>query len=244
MNKLKTVLLITKDPVLTNALDRILKDSYKVVDFTNLQSSMDYVYSSTPDVLLLDIKADDPVTVNILNELKGDPIFGHLSVLAVFEDIFVIPRWDRLLVDDYVRKSCLEADMLLRVDLCVQRAERMVEVNPLTRLPGNINIMKQTQRRLDSGETFALAYADLDYFKPYNDKYGFSRGDEVLKMLGRLILNTVKDRQSHGSFVGHIGGDDFIFIMDFDLIEDAAVRITDYFDRIIPTFYDADDRTR
>jgi diguanylate cyclase (GGDEF)-like protein len=117
-----------------------------------------------------------------------------------------------------------------------------VEINPLTRLPGNITITKQIQGRLDQGEIFALAYADIDYFKPYNDKYGFGRGDEILKMLGRLILNLVKQKQSQKSFVGHIGGDDFIFLMEPALVEETAAEVVDTFDRIVPTFYDPADR--
>jgi diguanylate cyclase (GGDEF)-like protein len=117
-------------------------------------------------------------------------------------------------------------------------------VNPLTKLPGNISINRQIQGRLDSGEIFALAYADLDHFKPFNDYYGFTRGDEVIRIAGRLILNIVKNMQAQGSFIGHIGGDDFIFIMDLGLVEDAAKEIIDAFDRIIPTLYEPEDRER
>jgi diguanylate cyclase (GGDEF)-like protein len=244
MNNLKTIIVISRDMVLTNIVDRLLKDSYRVVDFSNIQSSLDYIYTSIADLMIIDIAMDDAVAITLLNEMKSDPIFGRLPVLAIFEDHFVIPKWDHLLVDDYVRRSCLEADILLMVDLCIHRAERMVEVNPLTRLPGNIAITKQIQRRLDNNEVFALAYADLDYFKPYNDRYGFSRGDEVLKMLGRLILNTVKKNQAQGSFVGHIGGDDFVFMMDVEHIEETASEIIDNFNKIIPTFYDPEDRAR
>jgi len=122
------------------------------------------------------------------------------------------------------------------------RSERVVEVNPLTRLPGNISIMRTIQALLDQDDMFGVGYADLDNFKPFNDHYGFSRGDEVIKMTGRLILNTVKTKQAKGSFVGHIGGDDFIFVMDADLIDDTASEIVTTFDRIISTFYDASDR--
>lgn len=243
MNNRKTVVVIAKDMVLTSIIDRVLKDSYNMVDFSDIQSSLDYIYNSIPDMLIIDIGVGtDDLTIRILNEIKGDPIFGQLPVLAIFDDRFVIPDWDYLLVDDYLRKSCLETELLTKVGLCIHRAERMVDVNPLTRLPGNIAIIKQIQKRLDNAEIFALAYADLDYFKPFNDRYGFSRGDEVLKMLGRLILNTVKVRQPHGSFVGHIGGDDFVFIMNVEHIEETSEEIIDNFNRIIPTFYDAEDR--
>jgi diguanylate cyclase (GGDEF)-like protein len=244
MNSVKTAVVITKDMVLTSIADRILKDSCVVAVFTNIQSSLDYIYNSTPDILIADINVDDPVTTNILNELKGDPIFGHLPVLAIVDDDFILPDWDYLFIDDYMKRSCLEAEIFQKVNLCIRRAERVVETNPLTRLPGNIAIIKEIQKRIDSDEVFALAYADLDYFKPYNDRYGFSRGDEVLKMLGRLILNSVKESQPHGSFVGHIGGDDFVFIMDLDRMESTSREIIDNFRKIIPTFYDYEDRAK
>lgn len=244
MNNLKTVVVISRDMVLTSIVDRLLKDSYIVTEFSNIRSSLDYIYSSIPDLMIIDITADDTLSITLLNEMKSDPIFGRLPILTIFEDQFVIPMWDNLLIDDYLRRSCLEIELLAKVSLCIHRAERMVEVNPLTRLPGNIAIIKQIQKRLDNNEIFALAYADLDYFKPYNDRYGFSRGDEVLKMIGRLILNTVKGRQAHGSFVGHIGGDDFVFMMDVEHIEETASEIIDNFNKIIPTFYDPEDRAK
>ena len=242
-NRLKTVVVVTRDVVLTSIIDRFLKDSYSIVVFTKIEHSLDYIYNSLPDLLIIDISLDDVVTIGIINDLKSDPIFGQVPVLAVLSDDFIIPKWDYLFIEDYVRRSYIETDIIAKADLCIKRAERVIEINPLTRLPGNITIIKQIQRRLETGEIFAIAYADLDYFKPFNDKYGFGRGDEVLKMLGRLILNTVKHKQPN-SFVGHIGGDDFIYIMGPDLVESATQEILDNFDRIIPTFYDAEDRAK
>ncbi len=244
MSKEKTIVLITGDMALEGIISRFLSESYGVTAFTSMHSSLDYIYSTIPDMLVVDIGEDYASTISVLNEVKSDPIFGHVPVLAIFDDDYVLPNWDQFYIEDYIRKASIEKEMLPKIDLCMHRAERIVEINPLTRLPGNIAINKQIQKRLDAGEIFALAYADLDYFKPYNDKYGFSRGDEVLKMLGRLILNSVKEHQRHGGFVGHIGGDDFVYIMDFELIESASGKIADYFDRIIPTFYDSDDRAK
>ncbi|MCX5813526.1 MAG: GGDEF domain-containing protein [Proteobacteria bacterium] len=140
--------------------------------------------------------------------------------------------------------SDLEREILPRVELCIIRSERVVEINPLTRLPGNISINKQIQDRLDANEIFALAYLDIDHFKPFNDKYGFSRGDEVIKVVGRLILNIVKNKQAQNSFVGHIGGDDFIYIMNEDIVEETSAEIVGAFNRIIQTFYDPEDREK
>jgi diguanylate cyclase (GGDEF)-like protein len=239
---MKTIVVVTGDMVLAGLVERTLGPTFKIVLFHRVQSSLDHIYQAIPDLILVDLRPDDPLTLMVLSDLKTDPIFGQIPVLAVWDDAYALPGWDQLRLDDYLWSSNLEKELKNRLELCIQRAEWNVEINPLTRLPGNITITKQIQNRLDQGEIFALGYADIDYFKPYNDKYGFSRGDEILKMLGRLILNLVKQKQSRKSFVGHIGGDDFIFIMEPALVEETAAEIVDNFDRIVPTFYDPADR--
>ena len=243
MSAFRPVVLITKDLVLRNRLERVLTDSFRVILFSSLQSSLDYIYSSMPDLMVVEaMGVDDSYTRGILNDLKNDPIFGQIPIMVIVEDQTVSPDWHKLVADDYVRKSSLEAEAKARVELCLERSARFVEINPLTRLPGNITILKQIQSRLDSGDIFAVAWADLDDFKPFNDKYGFARGDEVLKMVGRLILNTVKEEQPSNSFVGHIGGDDFVFIVDFDSATNVSEKIIKNFDGIISIFYDEEDR--
>jgi len=242
---LKSVVLLTADLVLRNKLERLLADSFRVVLFSNIQSSLDYVYSSMPDLIVIESAGvNDPWTWGILSDLKNDPIFGQIPVMVVAEDTMVSPNRHGMIADDYVRKSNLEAELRARVELCLQRSARFVEINPLTRLPGNIAILKQIQSRLDSGEVFAVAWADLDDFKPFNDKYGFSRGDEVLKMVGRLILNTVKEEQPANSFIGHIGGDDFVFIVNYEQVGVISEKIIRNFDGIISIFYDEEEREK
>jgi diguanylate cyclase (GGDEF)-like protein len=241
---MQTIVHITGDQTLAGLVEKHLGEAYKLVFFYQIQSSLDYIYRSLPDLILIDLRPGDPLVALLLSDLKEDPIFGQVPVLAVLADDYPITGWEELKCDDYLRRSLLDTDLAARVGLCILRAERNVEVSPLTRLPGNITIIKQIQSRLDRGDIFALAYADIDYFKPFNDKYGFSRGDEVLKMLGRLILNIVKQRQSQKSFVGHIGGDDFVFIVEPALAEEIAGEIIDNLDQIIPTFYDPEDRER
>jgi len=239
---MKTAVVISRDTALVAITERILDGICRVVPFSNIQSGLDYIYSIIPNLLVVDAAFDDPHGVEMLDTLKSDPIFTHLPVLAAIDERSSMPDWETVMAEDYVWKAQIENDLLPRAKLCMLRSERVVEVNPLTRLPGNISIIRTIQRRLDAGDLFGVAYADLDSFKPYNDHYGFGRGDEVIKMTGRLILNTVKNSQAKGSFVGHIGGDDFIFVMDADLIDDTASEVVTAFDRIIATFYDASDR--
>jgi diguanylate cyclase (GGDEF)-like protein len=241
---MKTIVVVSQDIVLINFLDKALKNIYKTILFSNIQSALDFIYNSLPDLLVLDINPNDSFTIAIVNNLKEDPISNQLPVMAILSEDAVIPGWESLFVEDYIRRTDLENELPTRIALCITRSERVVEINPLTRLPGNISINRQIQGRLDRNVSFALAYGDLDYFKPFNDKYGFSRGDEVIKITGRLILNIVKNRQPRNSFIGHIGGDDFIYLVETDNMEDASQEIIDAFDRIIPTFYDPSDREK
>ena len=81
--------------------------------------------------------------------------------------------------------------------------------NPLTQLPGNVPINEHIDRMLAAGSGFVAAYVDIDNFKPYNDTFGYRRGDDVIQSLGRLICEAADARQD---FVGHIGGDDFFVV--------------------------------
>lgn len=81
--------------------------------------------------------------------------------------------------------------------------------NPLTGLPGNVPIQEHLERLLANGQTFVTAYFDLDHFKPYNDVYGFRRGDDIIQMLARILRESCN---AELDFVGHIGGDDFVVL--------------------------------
>jgi diguanylate cyclase (GGDEF)-like protein len=207
-------------------------------------AALDYIYNSVPHLAIIDFGINEADSLTLFNNLKEDPIFSQLPVLAILPADYPLGKLFTFLVEDYVWRSDIDGALADRAHLCLLRAERIVEINPLTRLPGNISINRQIQGRLDRGEIFALGYADLDYFKPLNDKYGFSRGDEVIRVTGRLILSMVNNGQPKGSFTGHIGGDDFIFIMEPQHIEQTAKGIIETFDGIIPTFYDHQDKVK
>ena len=81
--------------------------------------------------------------------------------------------------------------------------------NPLTQLPGNVPLNEHIDRLIAAGGQFVVCYADIDRFKPYNDTYGYRKGDDVVLMLAEVLEGAV-DRQR--DFVGHIGGDDFLVL--------------------------------
>ncbi len=100
------------------------------------------------------------------------------------------------------------ADQLVR-SVTETRIEAARHANPLTFLPGNVPISQHIDRLLASGSRFVACYADLNNFKPFNDQYGYWRGDEMIRLLARVVLSHCDAQQD---FVGHVGGDDFLIL--------------------------------
>lgn len=117
-----------------------------------------------------------------------------------------------------------------------------LDASPLTRLPGNIAIERDINRRLRDRAIFAMCYIDLDNFKSYNDRYGYIKASEVLKKVGKIIYEQVKGLGSQDAFVGHIGGDDFVVIINADLAEASCKAIIKNIDELVPSYYSEEDR--
>ena len=118
-------------------------------------------------------------------------------------------------------------------------------ISPLTGLPGNVQIQAEMQTRLASGRKYAMMYVDLDNFKAYNDTYGFSNGDEIIKLTARIITKNVMERdEKEHNFVGHIGGDDFVAIVEDDDYEEICQNIIAEFDKSVEDCFTKEDVER
>jgi len=118
-----------------------------------------------------------------------------------------------------------------------------LDASPLTRLPGNIAIERSINRRLREQIPFAMCYLDLDNFKSYNDRYGYIRASELIRTTGELIHDVVKRQNDPDAFVGHIGGDDFVVIIDYRLAKAVCQTVIHDFDAMIPAYYSEEDRS-
>ena len=119
-----------------------------------------------------------------------------------------------------------------------------LDANPLTRLPGGVAIEQKLKTLLAEEAPLAFCLADLRNFKAFNDRYGYARGNEVILGTAEIIRQAVKEHGREGDFIGHVGGDDLVFIVspaDYDRI---CGHIVGNFDRRIATFYDSEDRER
>lgn len=124
---------------------------------------------------------------------------------------------------------------------CLQES---IDLNPLTKLPGNGIINREINRWMQGKTKFAVCYLDIDHFKSFNDKYGYLKGDIIIKETASIIQSAL-ERYGNGNgndFIGHIGGDDFIIITTPDTVEEICQEIINSFDRFVPTVYEKKDR--
>jgi len=145
--------------------------------------------------------------------------------------------------EDLIHGTWIDHLEKVRIRQVIERSRRDLAVNSTTRLPGAAIIEHEIAHQIELGTEFAICYADLDNFKAYNDYYGYVFGDRVIKLTARIIKDIVFDVCPSG-FVGHIAGDDFLYIVSIDLIDQVCSAIIKTFDSIIPWRYEEEDRER
>ncbi len=130
----------------------------------------------------------------------------------------------------------------LLIKLAEVQVNQAMYANPLSGLPGNKLIEEKMQEFLnDDMNAFSFLYIDLDHFKEYNDTYGFKKGDLLLKEVSNLLSKNIFLHDDDHSFVGHIGGDDFVVILPHHNYQDICKNIVSEFDVRIKQFYHATD---
>lgn len=120
--------------------------------------------------------------------------------------------------------------------------EEAKQLNPLTDLPGNPVIEKEISRRLNNQENICVLYLDLDNFKAYNDRYGYKKGDEIIKFTAQILNQAIWKKGGNKDFLGHIGGDDFVIITSsLYRGEEISQDIIENFDHNIFKYYNEAD---
>lgn len=243
----KHFFLVTADSALEGALRALWpEEEVRWTSFERGTSALEFLFSNPPDLLVVDERLPDLKGTDLVRLIKGENVYRQLPVILCLdgEDSLRDQPFEVLEIDDFLVKPVKPAITRSRLVLAYHRATRELDASPLTKLPGNTSSIHKIQDLIDRREDFALAYIDLDHFKSFNDKYGFSRGDEVLLMTARVIVNSIRGFMGANTFVGHVGGDDFVFIVPPDKAESACQQVLDNFDSIVPHFYDEEDRIR
>jgi GGDEF domain-containing protein len=196
-----------------------------------------------PRLVVFDARSGDRSALAACDRLKKDSYTGVVPALVLSAKGYTaISSGFDAGADEVIPDGMEEAESVRRLDSLLSRSDRDLGVHPSTRLPGAGSIEAEIGRRLESPELFAVCYADLDHFKEYNDRYSYNEGDRVIRILAMLLHDVVKGVCGEAGFVGHIGGDDFIFVIPYDYINEICGEVTSTFDLLVPYQYSEPDR--
>ncbi|MFT3835430.1 MAG: response regulator [Myxococcaceae bacterium] len=198
------------------------------------------------DLLLLDVSLPDGDGFTLFEELKAERASAPLSVIFISArtETSAKVRALKLGGDDYLTKPFDALELGARVETVLRRRSQEAASSPTTLLPGSAMIEKEVQRRYESRQPFAFCYLDLDNLKAYNDYYGFAKADGVVRQTGDLLREIFALHGAPGDFLGHVAGDDFVFVVSQESVDRICQRAVETFDRIIPLYYDRADRER
>ncbi|NDI84085.1 EAL domain-containing protein [Undibacterium sp. B2R-29] len=252
----------------SSAVGKILRTS-PTIPSSMLNNQVDAIFLENPKLQMLPV-VDDGIPVGIINryhmidsfarpyqrELYGKkscrvfmdahPIIvdKHTSMQEV-SHIIVQANPDHLINGIMLTENgkyigiCTGPDLMREITQMQINAARYA--NPLTQLPGNVPINEHIEQLLEKQEKFCACYCDLDHFKPFNDVYGYRRGDDIIQMTSEVLK---KHCDLNQDFIGHIGGDDFIILFRSADWEARCRAILDSFALEIQDFYSNEDRER
>ena len=238
MDDQKKILVVDDDDVARALISGIVRGHkrFKIITAENGEEGIHQAKRELPDLILLDIMMPQIDGYQVCKILRENISTRYIPIIMLSAKGGVDSQVQgfELGADDFITKPFNHSELLARIEALIRRHELSLDANPLTRLPGNISIERELVRRLSDNCQFAVGYADLDNFKAFNDKYGFAMGDRVLFDTGYIIAHAVTPLD----FVGHIGGDDFVFITVPDTVDKVCQNIIKTFDRTIPKYYD------
>ncbi|MDQ4144076.1 MAG: response regulator [Actinomycetota bacterium] len=200
-------------------------EGFEVITANDGKEALAQARDVSPDLVLLDIMMPEMDGFEVCQRLRASTRTKHVPIIMLTAKSLSADKVVGLTsgADDYIIKPFDPIELVARVKSALRRVREMRSVNPLTQLPGNVQVQDEVAKRVADGAPFALMYVDLDNFKAFNDHYGFLRGDEAIKTLAATVDDAV--RANGGGFVGHVGGDDFVVLVDPAVSEAVAQAI-------------------
>jgi diguanylate cyclase (GGDEF)-like protein len=241
------ILVVDDDPDIVQFVRVNLElEGFDVDTASDGHQAMRATLTGAPDVVVLDVMMPGMDGLNVLKQLRSHPAAANTSIILLTAKALPEDRVTGLDLgaDDYITKPFDINELVARVKAVLRRTKALRDVSPLTGLPGNFRIASELEARIESGDDFALVYADLDNFKAYNDHYGFMRGDQVIKFTVHALLEAAAALEDQTAFVGHIGGDDFVAIILPDQSEEFCRQAISVFDDGVLDYYETADALR
>jgi len=241
------VLVVDDDPAIRAICREVLESSsYTVREAASGQQARSEVHRFKPDLVILDVMMPGLDGFQTAESLRAEPATSMIPIifLSAKGETADKVRAFRLGAEDYVVKPFIAAELVARVRKALERRERELGASPTTQLPGAGAIEAEIERRLTAREPVAFCYLDLDNLKAFNDYYGYAKADAIIRQTADILRDVISENGTPGDFIGHIAGDDFVFITGESVVDKVCSTLANAFDRLIPLYYNKADRER
>lgn len=233
MDAKRSILVVDDALFMAAVIEKNLTEiGYKVQIAKSAEEALEKLKLAVPDLILLDVVMPGMSGFDLCKILRKNPRYNMIPIIMITgqsqEEDKV--RGLELGADDYIVKPFVNRELIARVNNTLTRLERVRNLNPLSWLQGNHEINKEISQRIQDGDSFAVMYLDLNDFKSYNDTYGFSRGDDIIRMTAKIMTDVVEKHGMPLDFTGHIGGDDFVIVAETESAEILAEKIIERFE--------------
>ena len=241
------VVVADDDPEILEVLRiNLMGEGYDVTTARDGHEALETIARLRPELAILDIMMPGMDGIEVCRRIRMDTQLKYLSVILLTAR--VLPR-DKLAglgagADDYITKPFDIDELLARVQVALRRARKLRDLNPLTRLPGNVEIHEEITRHISGGKKFAVMHIDIDNFKAFNDHYGLARGDMAINLVAQLASEALITFCEKESFLGHEGGDDLVAVVDPRCVDPIATALLSAWDSVVLHLYDEADRRR
>jgi len=225
-------------------LKRIFKDNSEYTFKPAKTQNLDIIFKNIPELIIINEDNIDISIDEVCKKIRENEDNSITPIIVISSNENKEHRLEVLKnsVEYFIEKSLGEEFIYYTVKNALRLLSVNRTVSPLTRLPGNLQIQTELKKRLLRKDNFAVLYLDLDNFKAYNDVYGFLSGDEIIKFTARVITRNVHCSSEADVFVGHIGGDDFVAVLDDNVnFETICQNIIAEFDQGIVKFFNDED---
>ena len=226
-----------------NVLKQIFKDDVDYQFKSVKTEELNIALKNIPDMIIID---EDTINMDIIELCKSIRENEDNSITPI---VVISSEWEKehrikileQSIEYFIVKPIDREYFYYTVKNILNLLQNNRRISPLTGLPGNVQIQAEMKKRLLNREQFAMFYFDLDNFKAYNDTYGFSNGDEIIKFTARTIVENIHKMGTEDSFIGHIGGDDFVAITGKTDYEKICKNIISDFDTYVLGYYSDED---
>ena len=242
MLKRRTVLVADHDAEVLHILEvNLTHANLKVISTRDGAEALVKAYAERPDLILLDDELPDLEVAEVRRRLRDSPQTSRIPVIVVgTESVEGISG----AADSYVVKPFEPKQVVAVVKMCLKQIERAENINPLTSLPNQTQLISELTGLIGQDKTFAAIYVDLDNLKIFNKEYGFAQGDRAIQLVAEILCEAVRLFGNPDDLVAHLGGDNFVVVTTIPRARVICRKIIADFDSQIGTLYKSEDLER